>query len=406
MASLAAGAIELGEALAAGMGLPGMSAISKYVAPALFGAGAELGERALSGAYGYSQRYADRYGRRIARKLLQRSRSRHSRSRPMGRRVYAPYPSAGPGGGISRFRRPPSWARGRPLAKRRRVTRRRGRKVSFHPVLNRRLRKLECKANQTVSTKIHRYINPFQVDLTTYGTTAPLAMDWNLTNTKSSFLSMAYFEQDTPGTPDLVDVTGGAYSQSFCVDYMRSILRIRNNGTMPQRMRAFLCVPKMESANGALTDFQNGIAKDPGTLTSTDKIVYLNDSSQFRHDWNIVKTYKCFLTAGAHKSISYKFKQFKFDPSQAILDTTAFQKKYNNHTWVLLFDGDTIHDKTTTGNVNQTNNKWIDVIRYTTVKITYDGGASWKQIDTTDTTANIAAGAQVEYQYAPAQVNL
>jgi len=210
-----AGALAVLEETAKALALEGALSLAR--------SGGSVVNRAGHSFFDYARRYGSRWGARAARKLLNpKRRSAGSRSSHsvtvgpsgMGKRGRNPF------GALGRFPKRVKRSRSRP--KKRRSQKRSMKRVKFHPKLQKRLRRLECKANQVTTKKIHRFVDYARMNETTFGLTTSASLNWNLTNVSSVLASCATFDNSAPGTPIYADLRDGTFARKICFEYMLS----------------------------------------------------------------------------------------------------------------------------------------------------------------------------------------
>lgn len=206
---------------------------------------------------------------------------------------------------------------------------------------------------------------------------------------------LRFFDSATPGT--LIQASGatGTYMREYHFKNISSSIKLVNNYQVPVEVQMFVCSPKEDTSIPPATAFTNGLA-DVGNPSSTSRLVFVTDSSEFNHLWSIKLSKKARLEPGQSLNSIYSIKDCFYDPSVFDSHALEYQRKFKNYSIMIRVSGVLGHDTS----LDQQGHlqAGIDYSIKTTYNVEYDAGIDLKFIVVNDLSDSFTNGGVVSEQ--------
>lgn len=195
---------------------------------------------------------------------------------------------------------------------------------------------------------------------------------------ESALAQLKYFN---PATNAFVTASGisGTDQKTFHFKNIVSTIHLRNNYQQDVELVVYLCTPRSDTSIAPHTAWSNGIADDVGNVTSIADYGSLpTDYETFKDLWVTKRVINKVLSPGESTKVSNAVDDIKYDPSFVDTHPFDYQKKYKSFSWLVILKGCPSHD--TAANQVGVGQAGLDVIRKTTMKISYNAGQNFTYI--------------------------
>lgn len=258
--------------------------------------------------------------------------------------------------------------------------------------VNKRVTKISRKVNKNLSTHIYRLRS-----------TNSLIASANEQNSRSDSLlydavmdnaiaALRFFDPSNPTTLITSDLGTSTYAQDISFTKSVATMTIRNNYQVPCYVRAYICIPKVDTSLTPHSTWTSGLA-DQGNPSVVFPKLFLTDSQLFHDIWKIDSSQKILLEPGQQVVLSYASpRQFEYDPSLVDSHPSTYMKKFFACASFVQVTGVVAHD--TALDEQGAIGSGVDILMDITFRIEYNsGGAALHDITVSDTSNSFTNGA-------------
>lgn len=154
---------------------------------------------------------------------------------------------------------------------------------------------------------------------------------------------LRYYDPAIPGTLLQADGAVGSFQKEFYFSKNHSKITVRNNYQVPCMVSVYSMRPKSDTSIIPSTAFTQGLA-DVGNPDVLSPLLHLTDSIELTDLWRIEKSKRVKLEPGQQCVMTTTGKPFQYDPAFADAHTSAYQPRFNGHSWHVAVQGVVGHD--------------------------------------------------------------
>lgn len=256
--------------------------------------------------------------------------------------------------------------------------------------LKKQVKELKRVAESDMGTLLYRFIATGRV-IAAVNSTAYFVSKYSTTSILESVLTeLRYYNPSVPGTLTQADGTTGTFNKEFLFTKAYAKTHCVNNYQTPVEVFLYVVTPRGDTSIPPDTSVTNGLT-DIGNPSSSSRMVYPTDSTQFTDLWKIVKSDRCILQPGQSRSINHSIDSpFQYDPSFHDQHSFEYLQTNKNSSLLIRVQGVLGHDSV--ANEQGYLQGGIDFSTERVFEVKYAAGADIKYIhlnESLDTFTNI-----------------
>lgn len=187
---------------------------------------------------------------------------------------------------------------------------------------------------------------------------------------------LKYYDPAVPGTLVTADGTSGTYQKDFLFKNIYGKLHMRNNYQTDCEVIVYLCKPKADTSQSPSQAWTDGIADDPGNITSYSNYGSLpTDYDTARQFWSYKRMATKSLSPGQSLEVSHAVNDVEYNPAFTDTHNLQYQRGLKHFQWLIIVRGTISHDSAvaTEQGISEAG---IDVISTDVYECHYDAGVN------------------------------